>query len=236
MLNIPLTKYGAAAGLLVALFAYTVAVWQIRGWVASEPKAPQPDTVTVSEPLAPSDLLGATTPGQVTEYDTSETRTDCIEVPTWLSRSVTSESQPRTGQATSADTAGAWLSPQGTRSVLFSERSDGPSFVTIPTTSGSPRLSVGSDEVQLQGYLPDSGAGREWTYDIPQDQWGAGLRGDLTAGPWLHARSTVDITRYTTLGPLDVEARLGAGYGALVTDEYRAGPVVTAGIRIGYDW
>jgi len=236
MLNIPLTKYGAAAGLLVALFAYTVAVWQVRGWVAPTPKASQTDTVTVSEPLAPGDLLDATTPGQVAEYDTSETQTQCIEVPTWLSRSVTSERQPRTGQATSADTAGAWLSPEGTRSALFSERSDGPRFVTIPTTSGSPRLSVGSEQVTLQGYLPGSGAGREWSYDIPQPEWGVGLRGDLTAGPWLHATATADVMRYTDLGPLDVTASLGAGYGALVTDEYRTGPVVRAGLRIGYDW
>ena len=92
------------------------------------------------------------------------------------------------------------------------------------------------DQVTLTYYDKDA---QRWTqnrYRLPADTWGVGLRGDLTAGPWLHARSTVDVTRYTDVGPMDIETRIGAGYGALVTDTYRSGPVVTAGIRIGYDW
>jgi hypothetical protein len=238
MVDIPLTRYGAYAGLAVVLIAYTVAVWQLRGWVAPEPAIPEPDTVTVSEPLAPGELLDATTPDQVTEYDTSETRAECIEVPTWLASTQTGlrsggEAQPSTESDSASFTGG--LLPSVDPLSGSSPRA-GPPYVITPLTSGSPRLSVGSEQVRLQGYLPTTRAGREWAYDIPQDDWGVGLRGDMTAGPWLHATATTDIIRYADVGPLDVTTSFGAGYGALITDEYRAGAVVTAGIRIGYDW
>lgn len=236
MVDIPLTRYGAYAGLAVLLLAYTVAVWQVRGWMAPELKALQPDTVTVSEPLSPSDLLDATTPDRVTEYDTSETRTECIKVPTWLGRSMTNVSS-RPGPASDSATRNGetWTRLPKSSSGTPGER-NGPPYAITPLTSGSPRLSMGAEQVTLQGYLPSRGAGREWTYDIPQDEWGVGLTGNLTAGPWMHATATADVMRYAELGPLDVTASLGAGYGMLITDEYRAGPVVRAGLRIGYDW
>jgi hypothetical protein len=92
------------------------------------------------------------------------------------------------------------------------------------------------DQVTLTYYDTDA---QRWTqnrYRLPTDTWGVGLRGDLTAGPWLHATGTLDIIRYAQVGPMGLEARFGAGYAALIMDEYRAGPVVSAGIRIGYDW
>jgi len=192
MLSAPLTKHGAAAGLLVALLAYTVAVWQVRGWVAPAPKPPQADTVRIGRTITKRDTVTKTVVDEVVRYDTVQT-TDTAFVPI-----------PEN-----------W-SPQG--------------------LIGTAPLDIEDDQATLTYWDHTT---RQWTqnrYDLPTDTWGVGLRGDLTAGTWLHARSTVDVTRYTDLGPLDIETRIGAGYGVLITEEYRAGPVVRAGLRIGYDW
>ena len=187
-----LTKAGAYAGLAVVLLAYTVAVWQVRGWVEPEPKAPQTDTVRVDRTITERDTVTKTVVDEVVRYDTVQT-TDTAFVPI-----------PEN-----------W-SPQG--------------------LIGTAPLDIEDDQATLTYWDHTT---RQWTqnrYDLPTDTWGVGLRGDLTAGTWLHARSTVDVTRYTDVGPMDIETRIGAGYGVLITDEYRAGPVVTAGIQIGYDW
>ena len=186
-----LTKAGAYAGLAVVLLAYTVAVWQVRGWVEPGPKAPQPDTVRVDRTITERDTVTKTVVDEVVRYDTVET-TDTLRVAV-------------------------------------------PADMTVRGVIPPSPVDVGS-QVTLTYYDTDA---QRWTqnrYDLPTDTWGVGLRGDLTAGTWLHARSTVDVTRYTDVGPMDIETRIGAGYGVLITDEYRAGPVVTAGIQIGYDW
>ena len=110
-----------------------------------------------------------------------------------------------------------------------------PTDMTVQGVIPPSPVDVG-DQVTLTYYDTDA---QRWTqnrYRLPTDTWGVGLRGDLTAGPWLHATGTLDIIRYAQVGPMGLEARFGAGYAALITDEYRAGPVVSAGIRIGYDW
>jgi len=190
-LALTLSKAGAYAGLAVALLAYTVAVWQVRGWVTPEPKAPQPDTVRVDRTITERDTVTKTVVDEVVRYDTVET-TDTLRVAV-------------------------------------------PADMTVRGVIPPSPVDVGS-QVTLTYYDTDS---QRWTqnrYDLPGDTWGVGLRGDLTAGSWLRATGTLDIMRYAEVGPMAVTASLGAGYGALVTDEYRAGPVVRAGLRIGYDW
>jgi hypothetical protein len=103
-------------------------------------------------------------------------------------------------------------------------------------TTGRPSLSVGTEEVTLSGYLPD-GRGRQWTYDLPQDEWGVGLESSFTFARWVQGTLTADVMRHAEWGPLDVRTRFGLGYGALVTDETaEVSPVARAGFRIGYDW
>ena len=160
---------------LAVLFLVAVPVaWasvQVDRWMRPVPE-PRTDTVTVAEPLGPGDILDATTPAQVTEHDTSETSRQCIEVPTWLA------SSPRTQSASERPPNSLEDSTRRSenRSVPQSGRltrptlTITPTFAITPLTSGSPSLSVGSEQVQLQGYLP-TGEGRQWTYDIPQEQW-----------------------------------------------------------------
>jgi len=159
---------------LVVLFLVVVPVaWvsvQLDRWMRPGQAVPEPDTVTVSEPMGPGDILEATTPSKVTKHDTSETRTGCIQVPTWLARSTTSASSKHGPVSDSAIQRGeaperqlrSWSGMRGEPS--------GPTYAITPLTQGSPSLSVGKGEVTLSGYLPD-GRGRQWTYRVPQDSW-----------------------------------------------------------------
>ena len=158
---------------LAVLFLVAVPVaWasvQVDRWMRPVPE-PRTDTVTVAEPLGPGDILDATTPSTVTVHDTSETRTECVQVPTWLARSTTNAS-PRPTQDSASATQGGEMSQRPLRSLSQGPGvTSGPPYAIIPTTTGSPAVSVGSEQVRLQGYLP-TGEGRQWTYDIPQDHW-----------------------------------------------------------------
>jgi hypothetical protein len=233
MIPLPsLTKSAATVGFVVLLLAVAaVSSWVTRR-VAEPNTVTAPDTVRVEAPLTPSEILNATTPTQVTEYDTSETRTQCIEVPTWLTSVNTADSNsfgPNQDTTSSLETR-----PDMQGSVLQSMA--GPTYAITPMTTGRPSLSVGSSEVTLSGYLP-TGEGRQWTYDLPQDRWGVGLQSDFTFAKWVQGTLTADVTRHAEWGPLDVQTRFGLGYGALVTDgTAQVSPVARAGFRIGYDW
>lgn len=230
MLPIPsLTKSAATVGFVVLLFAVAaVSSWVTRR-VAEPNTATNPDTVRVEAPLTPSEIMEATTPTQVTEYDTSETVQQCIQVPTWIARTKGPDS------ISPSDTAGARDLPKSTQGGSENSLSTVPYSIT-PMTTGRPALSVESSEVTLSGYLPD-GRGRQWTYDLPQDRWGAGLESDFTFSTWVQGTLTAGITRHADWGPLDVRTRFGVGYGALVTDgTSQVSPVARAGFRIGYDW
>jgi hypothetical protein len=161
-----LTDSAAALGAVVVAIALVVLGSWIGRCTAPTNTVTAPDTVTVEAPLTPSDILDATTPTQVTEYDTSETRTDCIQVPTWLA-SVNTADSSSFGQSQDT-TSSLETRPDMQGSVLQSMA--GPTYAITPMTTGRPSLSVGSSEVTLSGYLPD-GRGRQWTYDIPQPTW-----------------------------------------------------------------
>jgi hypothetical protein len=159
----------SAAWLAVLLLAALAAGYQVGQWAAPE-RAPRTDTVTVAEPMGPGDILEATTPTQVTEHDTSETRTECIQVPTWLARSTTSASSKHGPVSDSAIQSGETPERQLRPSFGMPGEPSGPTYAITPLMQGSPSLSVGRGEVTLSGYLP-GGRGRQWTYRIPQDSW-----------------------------------------------------------------
>jgi hypothetical protein len=238
MIPLPsLTDSAATFGFVVLLLA----VAAVSSWVTRRVAEPnivtETDTVTVAEPLAPADILSATTPTQVTEYDTSETRTQCIEVPTWLATHTTTNASSRPAPASDSVALSGALSSR-LRKPLSQMRggASGPPYAITPMTTGRPSLSVGSSEVTLSGYLP-TGEGLQWTYDLPQDRWGVGLQSDFTFSTWVQGTLTADVTRHAEWGPLDVQTRFGLGYGALVTDgTAQVSPVAQAGFRIGYDW
>jgi hypothetical protein len=164
-----LTKSAAWLGGVVLLLAALTVGYQAGQWTAPEP-SPQNDTVTVAEPMRPGDILEATTPTQVTEHDTSETRTECIQVPTWLARSTTSASSKHGPVSDSVTQSGEAPERQLRPSFGMPGEPSGPTYAITPLTQGSPSLSVGRGEVTLSGYLP-TGEGRQWTYRIPQDSW-----------------------------------------------------------------
>jgi len=164
-----LTKSAAWLGAAVLLLAALTVGYQAGQWAAPE-RAPRIDTVTVAEPMGPGDILGATRPTQVTEHDTSETRTGCIQVPTWLARFTTSASNKHEPVSDSVIQSGEAPERQLRSWSGMPGEPSGPTYAITPLTQGSPSLSVGRGEVMLSGYLPD-GRGRQWTYDIPTDDW-----------------------------------------------------------------
>jgi len=158
------------------------------GQGASSPRVvADTDTVRVEAPMSPGDLVDATTPQEVIEYqapDTSDTRTDCIKVPRWLSLSRTSEAPLAQGKKTSADTVEEWRSQMGMRSARSLQKSAGPPYAITPLTSGRPRLSVGSEQVTLSTIDPHSGAGREYAYDVPRPEWALWPETEIRTTPW----------------------------------------------------
>jgi len=237
MIPLPsLTDSAATVGFVALLLA----VAAVSSWVTRRVSEPgtvtETDTVRVEAPLTPSEIMDATMPTQVTEYDTSETRTQCIEVPTWLARSTTNASSRPAPASDSVALSGGLSSRLRKLSSQMRGGASGPTYAITPMTTGRPALSVESSEVTLSGYLP-TGEGRQWTYDLPQDRWGVGLRSGFTFSTWVQGTLTADITRHAEWGPLDVQTRFGLGYGALVTNgTAQVSPVAQAGFRIGYDW
>lgn len=173
-------------------------------WEGEEARGPRPDSSEVGRQMSWSDLVDATMPEEVTTYQTPDagaTRTECFQLPQPLWPDTWTETHRRpTGGERAPGRRSSGARPTGSNaaprfappSVSYepSTPSGGRGYVIIPTTAGSPRLSVGPSEVVASGFLPD-GTGRTWTYDVPKPDWqvwldaGAGLSSDLvplTAG------------------------------------------------------
>jgi len=173
----------------VVLALALLSVGYYAGQGASSPRVvTETDTVRVEAPMALGDLVDATTPQEVIEYqapDTSDTRTDCIEVPTWLSTrfttSTSSKPAPVSGAAMQSGEAVAAL--RGPSSTQNGAR-DGHGYTITPLTSGRPRLSVGSRQVTLSAIDPRSGAGRRYTYDVPRPEWALWPEVEIRTTPW----------------------------------------------------
>jgi len=222
----------------VALVAYTWFVVIVNDWMEPERAPATPDTVTQQREATWDDMVDATMPDQVTTFkepDSSDTQTECFEALTWLFQSTTSSAQSKmttpteTAPKNSRDTAGSLRSTPKPNARTFSSVSVGPPYVIIPTTSGSPTLSVGSRQVTLSGVLP-TGAGRTWTYDVPTERNRVSLRARASTLPGgAVASSGLAYRRDTGWG----EVRVSGGYA--VTSDGRGG-VVSVSVSTGYEW
>ena len=192
----PLEFFGGVA--LATLVAY-VSV-QVDRALRPAPEQPAPDTVQVERPMTAEDLVDATIPDQVTEYEapgSTDTRTDCIEVPTWMrdfspTSVVASDKQPSThdrgerrieDSPAGADSSGSTSRPPTSLTSNY-PRAAGPPYFITPSQEGRPTLSVGSKRVTLSAIDPRTGAGREYTYEVPEDHWtiAPSIGAETTAG------------------------------------------------------
>lgn len=186
-------------------------------------KAP-PDTAHVDRPMRMQDLVSATMPDQVTTYkapDSSDTRKECFQIPTWLSQSSasTSTKSAKSKISDSLATADTSHSTQNSNAETPLKKSVGPAYAITPLTDGRPSLSVTSQKIELQGVLP-TGAGRTWTYNIPQDNNRLSAYATAMTLPATPAvTSGLRYERRWHLGRMDLTAAPFAGVG--VTSEGR---------------
>lgn len=191
-----------AAAVVVLVATGVVGHYVGEWWEGGEARPARPDSSEVGQEMTFSDLVEATMPEEVTTYqspDSGATRTECFQLPQplWPDTSTETHRRPtggkgapgrRSSDAKPTDSSDAPRLGQPSVSYERFTPSVGRGYVIIPTTGGSPRLSVGASEVVASGFLPD-GTGRTWTYDVPKPDWqvwvdaGAGLSSDLvTAG------------------------------------------------------
>jgi hypothetical protein len=129
----------------------------------------------VQDVMGEEDVVAASGPVQVTVYeapDTADTRTDCVEVPTWIGTLSDTTTSSAMDQKISADTsaeASAW-SP-ASRLEASSARLAGLPYVITPVTSGRPTLSVTSRTVTLSALDPRDGSGLKYRYQVPSPTW-----------------------------------------------------------------
>jgi len=186
-----------------------------------------------------SDRTDITDYGRVNRYeapDSTDTRTECIQVPTWIQHKTNTDRPP-----SSSDDNGRAQTETATlpRNVLPSERLSADSiritsntisstalWIGVPLSENRPAVNIHRDRVTLTGFLPSTGAVRQYTYALPEPPRfsvgiGAGayipLRG---ADPALHL--PIRIRRR-----FDVGTRLGVTWSAAA--ELEAGlPVLDA--------
>lgn len=171
----------------VAAVTFGLGKWGLPGH--DQPRV-ETDTVYAEGPLELPDLPEPTPPDQVTEYDSSDTQTQCVQVPTWLASTeneryaTTSESTTRRGGrrdtlssrgviGQSPETLPAEIDPP-----IGSPTSDGPRYAITPLIDGSPTLSVGAERVTLSSYV--RGQGRTWTYEVPKRHWAISTEGAIS--------------------------------------------------------
>lgn len=210
---------------MIRFFGGVVLVAAVLGagvWIGrtTAPREEVPVTMTVERPMRASDLPTPSTPSTVTEYeapDSANTRTDCITVPEWLTRP---EAPPQKAYATRADSLSPVVdssiraNPPNTSSTPLNG-SDGLGYVITPTTGGRPRLSVTRRTVTFSGFLPTTGAGRTWTYDVPRPDWSLDVEAGIgtTIAPFTgtiqsaSTTATLGLNRYWR----DLTGRVGVG-------------------------
>jgi len=228
-----LTGQAAWAGLAVLILAYTIGVVYVHDAVRPAPEgpAPKPDTVRVNDPLMTGDLVGPAIPDKVATYqtpDSADTRKECFQMPSWLASTQESHAPDSEIQASTSDSLKTYELRQSRTVELtdLGQKWGGPSYAITPLTSGSPRLSVGSDQVVFSGYLPN-GQGRKWTYKVPKPDWRLMSRSVGTATTsHVSAQTAITVERRTRIGWLGVGPAASAvvtaggasgGFGATIT-------------------
>jgi hypothetical protein len=234
--HMPQVSAGAVIGVLVLLGVAGGGGYWVGQATAERPPA---DTVQVGREGTAADLPGATMHDLLTQYEAPDTTVqECIQVPTWLSQSVASETQAKTTPTkTTADTSGrtsGWSPKLGLGTS--SARSAGLSYDIIPTTKGRPIVSVTRRQVSTSTLDPETGAMSTWTWDIerPDNRFAAfaeagalpGLAYALTGGQYTRDLGRVDIWGLT----LDTQVHAAGGQAWTPAG---AGPALRTGLSIG---
>ena len=232
-----LTDKAAAVGAFVLVLGYTLAVVYIHDAVRPAPTETETvtDTVTVDRAIGMDDLAEATTPNEVATYeapDSSDTQTECFQAPTWLQSTASpAPSKTTTPTATAPkafpDTAEGLSSTPKPSAGASSSVSAGPAYAIIPTTDGSPSLSVASSEVVLTGTMP-GGEGRKWAYDVPQPTWRLNASAEAYAARGV-AMGTTTLTVGRRWGPAWVHVGPVA-MGGIMGDRANASVGVSVGV------
>jgi len=210
--------------------AYTVGVLCVYEAMDEDPSERVPVTVTMERAGQESDLPDqGTTPDQRTEYeapDSSDTRTDCFQVPKWLTEQTTRGERihgpPSSEPAPSASPETLRSDPLG-GSYETSTAIAGPGYGIIPKTNARPRVSVGSRSVTVPVF-DRRGALTTYEYDLPRDTWRVtlGLHGTALQGAAV-ASTSLQVRRRTALGWVGV----GPAYSAVIAGDVRSGAGVT---------
>jgi hypothetical protein len=218
--HIPLST--AAKGLGYVVLAVTLVVAGRWTAGAGADDASQMQVRMVQDVMAKADLE-ASGPVQVKVYeapDSTDTRTDCVEVPTWLrqlhtaerngqNESVTPSAPPETGVSDTAKTMAKSRTKRSLRGLA------GLPYIITPVTGRRPTLSVTTQTVTLSAIDPRDGSGLEYSYDVPSPTWSLDAEAGLSAtvAPLTGrlrgaaATSTLGLNRHWD----DVSARLGVG-------------------------
>jgi hypothetical protein len=236
--HMPQVSTGAVIGVIVLLGVAGGGGYWMGQATAERPPA---DSTDIGRKGGKGDLADASDPDEVTTYerDTTDTRTQCFEAPSWMishrSPSVSPEASPnRAGDSSTRDST-----PD--TSARRSDASGGPTYAITPLTSGSPSVSVGRNEVEFSALLPAQGGTRmrTWTYDIdrPDNRLSAFAEAGtlplgayaLTGGQYTRDLGRVDIWGLT----LDTQVH-AAGAQAWTTQG--AGSALRTGLSIGITW
>jgi len=221
-----MTEWLSPLNILWALVATGLAILSFWGGRSTAPE-PESDMMQVQmrqRVMRPADVVEPTEPETVVKYrvpDSIDTRTDCVEVPSWLD---TLENQPEKRlPMSSIDSETVPSSNPGEQQSDFTTEllnGSGLPYVITPMTSERPSLSVTSQTVIMSAVNPRNGQGLEYRWDVPRPEWRLTANGNLTAGTqYAHAASTLGLAKRTSVGWLGIHA----GYGLSVTDQVRRG-------------
>lgn len=233
-IKVPTWLLVAGGIVLVCLLVGAAYVGRIS---ALDPPEKKPAFTYEPRPLLKEEWFEPQTPSFITAYevpDTSQTTEYCGIFPEGL---IGETNRPRDTPTPNGDSLGDspdaappipdGVGPSAPSSVPDLELKDEP-FLAVPLQNGTPTVRVTSTQFALQGYLPSSGRGVEFSWDVPQPKnaievtaqtrvWESGIG------------ATIDAQYVRDLGLVDLMA--GPGWRGAPTDKM-SGWYGTVGIRV----
>lgn len=196
----------------------------------------------VQNVMGEADITEGTEPTTVTVYeapDSTDTRTECVEVPRWLNSIGRGKSFGSSLDSAASSTSGRVekmpdsISMSGPKNPSLDSRDVSTArmalrslpYVITPTTNGRPSLSVTSRTVTLSAFDPRDGSGLEYQWDVPEPTWSLNASARVTAGRAAgFGAADLLLTRHGDLGQVSI----GPSAFAIVTEGgYEAGPGLT---------